>query len=95
MSELPMRFLGLYDARSGLLTPIRRWRGRHDPRPLGAARRRGGSYVICGVAGLVPEGSQAWGGPLGIGDWLVSDGRQWVPVTIVEDQEAARGLRDG
>ena len=50
--------------------------------PLVPASQVPGAFVIAINAGTIPSGGPAGGTQLNVGDWLVSDGTDWVPIAV-------------
>lgn len=50
--------------------------------PLVAATTVPGTFVVASNAGTIPPGIPASGISLAVGDWLYSNGAQWVPINL-------------
>lgn len=46
------------------------------------ANQKPGAFVIAVNAGTIPSGGPAGGTSLNVGDWLYSDGTNWIPINI-------------
>ena len=46
------------------------------------ANQKPGAFVICINTGTIPSGGPAGGTTLNVGDWLYSDGTNWIPINI-------------
>lgn len=74
------QFLGTLDAPAGevFYTP----QSGLTSGPLVPASQVPGAFVVCINAGTIPAGGPAGGTQLQVGDWLVSDGTNWIPINI-------------
>lgn len=81
VSQYAAQFLGTIDAPVGQVfyTPQSNIAGS----ALVPANQRPGAFVICINAGTIPAGGPAGGTALNVGDWLYSDGTNWIPINIV------------
>lgn len=80
VAQYAAQFLGTIDAPVGgvFYTPQSGITGS----ALVAANTRPGAFVICINAGTIPSGGPAGGTTLNVGDWLYSNGTNWVPINI-------------
>lgn len=80
VTQFAAQFLGTIDAPVGgvFYTPQSGLTGS----ALVPASQRPGAFVICVNSGTIPSGGPAGGATLNVGDWLYSNGTNWVPINI-------------
>lgn len=88
-AQFAAQFLGTIDAPVGgvFYTPQSGLTGS----ALVAANLRPGAFVICVNAGTIPSGGPAGGTTLNVGDWLYSNGTNWVPILIAGGGDGGGG----